>query len=189
MTDSNTRIVISKEQAQKLGLKKHYTGKLCNHGHDSPRYVTKTSRIGPCCACVSAKIKHDWKHNKQKCIDKKDKDNEKNPQGKIFWQIRSRARKTGIEFTIEKTDIIIRDKCPCCDKKIFIQGHGVGNCDTNPSIDRVNNDLGYIKGNIEMICFRCNSIKRNATSIELRQIANWMDSRLNQWTSGSFKSP
>lgn len=40
-----------------------------------------------------------------------------------------------------------------------------GRVDTNSSIDRIDNNKGYIKGNIQLVCFRIN-IMKNVLSLE-----------------------
>ena len=49
--------------------------------------------------------------------------------------------------------------------------------DNSPSIDRLIPELGYIKGNVNVISLRANIIKNNATKDELIKIANWMESK------------
>ena len=49
--------------------------------------------------------------------------------------------------------------------------------DDSPSIDRLIPELGYIKGNVNVISLRANIIKNNATKDELIKIANWMESK------------
>ena len=38
---------------------------------------------------------------------------------------------------------------------------GLGNLETNISIDRIDSSLDYIKGNIQFICRRINTMKHN----------------------------
>jgi len=44
----------------------------------------------------------------------------------------------------------------------------------NPSLDRINPKLGYVKGNVAFISFRANSIKNNATFEEILAVGNWL---------------
>jgi len=46
--------------------------------------------------------------------------------------------------------------------------------DRSPSIDRVHPERGYVVGNIALLCWRCNNLKRDATSSELQTIVDWM---------------
>jgi hypothetical protein len=48
--------------------------------------------------------------------------------------------------------------------------------ENSPSFDRVNPDLGYITGNVQIISWRANRIKSNATADELLKIGNYLKS-------------
>lgn len=74
---------------------------------------------------------------------------------------RRRAGKKGIEFSLTKEDIIIPDICPIL-KVPFIQGTK-GNYDYTPTIDRIDNSLGYVIGNIQIITNKANTMKNSAT--------------------------
>ena len=43
-----------------------------------------------------------------------------------------------------------------------------------PSLDRINPKLGYVKGNVQVISWRANNIKRDATAEELRLVADFV---------------
>jgi hypothetical protein len=45
--------------------------------------------------------------------------------------------------------------------------------DKKPTLDRINNDEGYIRGNVAIISFRANRIKSDASADELQAIANY----------------
>jgi len=113
-------------------------------------------------------------HLKQKDLERKQKD-----------PLKSRARemrRTMIYnfdpiFTVEKLQEMISntDHCPCCASKIDILYYGDGKRRTSvPSPDRVNPNLGYIDGNVVVICWRCNWIKSNGTADEFLQLVKWM---------------
>lgn len=65
-----------------------------------------------------------------------------------------------IEFNLTIEDIIIPEYCPILNIPIKI-GASMEERDNSPSLDRVNNDLGYIKGNVKVISNLANSMKRN----------------------------
>ncbi len=113
----------------------------------------------------------------------------RNPNHKVYrvvgykktWQAimldncRGRAKRKGVPCTITVESIIRGDKCPCCGIA-FERGTGV-RCKASPSLDRIRPELGYVPGNIEIICGRCNSIKNDASPEELRRVADWLESR------------
>lgn len=76
-----------------------------------------------------------------------------------------RAKNKGIEFNIEESDIIIPDLCPILEVP-FVLG-SKDNYEYTPSIDRIDNSKGYIKGNIQIISKKANSMKNSATFEEL----------------------
>jgi len=50
--------------------------------------------------------------------------------------------------------------CPISDQEMTYQ-QGLGNLETNISIDRIDSSKDYIKGNIQFICRRVNTMKHN----------------------------
>jgi len=66
--------------------------------------------------------------------------------------------------------------CECCKKTLdisFKTDHKFN--ESSPSIDRVNPLRGYVKGNVAILCWRCNRIKQDANPQELRALADFMD--------------
>lgn len=73
-------------------------------------------------------------------------------------------------------DFLLSNKnCQCCGKiySYKFKFDNSPNLDA-PSVDRMNNDIGYIKGNIEIICWECNNIKHDGTIQELQVVIDWM---------------
>lgn len=64
-----------------------------------------------------------------------------------MWKAaRKRAAERGLEFNIEESDIIIPEICPILE--VPFQFGTRNNYDYSPSLDRIDNTKGYIKGNI-----------------------------------------
>ena len=100
---------------------------------------------------------------------------ESNSAHTLFIQTRSRARKSGIPFTIEETDLLIPEICPVLGIPLFwTQRTRSGN---TPSIDRIIPNLGYTPDNIAVISWRANRLKNDGTAEELHRIADWMDTQ------------
>jgi hypothetical protein len=89
----------------------------------------------------------------------------KSLQESLLLKAKTRADKKGYEFNLEPEDILIPEICPYL-KTPFIKGTMYA-----PSLDRVDNDKGYIKGNVEVISRKANLMKSNASSEELLEFA------------------
>ena len=110
----------------------------------------------------------DKSNRKQYLRDWKSNNREKD----IFLLAKHRAKSKGIEFNIELSDIIIPEICPILG--LPIKKAIDGNRDLSPSLDRIDNDKGYIKGNIQVISFKANAMKLTADKSELINFANWV---------------
>jgi hypothetical protein len=78
-----------------------------------------------------------------------------------------RAQQQGLEFDLELSDIIIPAVCPVLGIPIKRDNTRLDK-DAAPSLDRIDNAKGYVKGNVWIISFRANAIKRDASLDELR---------------------
>lgn len=101
-----------------------------------------------------------------------------NPKGCMLAAARARAKKKGLTFSITKDDILIPECCPVLGLPLRT-GSGTSE-DNSPSLDRKDNTKGYIKGNVEVISHRANSIKNSATINEVRAILNYMEKHIDE---------
>jgi len=95
-----------------------------------------------------------------------------NPQKMLFLGARKRAKKKGMEFTISQTDVDAAwaETCPYLGIPLDSTHAGHKHRDNSPSLDRIDAAKGYVKGNIQVISFRANTIKNNATLEEFKMI-------------------
>lgn len=94
----------------------------------------------------------------------------------IYIQKRKQARKKDIEFNLDKSDITIPNRCPILDIELK-QGRTPeikGPQRNSPSIDRIDNSKGYVKGNIQIVSNRVNTMKNDASPEELLKFADWI---------------
>lgn len=96
-----------------------------------------------------------------------------NPARTLWQNARLRARKLGLPFNIEISDIVVPKTCPVLGIPI-VHGSNKGWTPGAPTVDRVDNSKGYIKGNICVISWRANSIKSDATLDELERVAAYV---------------
>lgn len=103
---------------------------------------------------INTRNRHWWTNNQEKWL---------------FYSAKGRAKKAGCLFNLEPADIVIPDVCPILGIKL-VKGEGRVTA-ASPSIDRIRPELGYVKGNIQIISFRANTIKSDATADELEKVA------------------
>lgn len=95
----------------------------------------------------------------------------------ILLKIKSRAKARGIPFTLDLDYLVsIAPKtCPVLDVELnwcFRSSKPTAN---SPSIDRLNPNLGYVRGNVAWLSYRANRIKNDASLAELKKLINWIE--------------
>ncbi len=98
---------------------------------------------------------------------------ENNNEKRLVISARSRAKKKGLLFDIDHRDIFIPEVCPVLGLKLEMS-KGYGGEANSPSLDRINNELGYVKGNVHVISHLANSMKSFASKEQLLKFANWI---------------
>ncbi len=98
-----------------------------------------------------------------------------NPE-KYLWEIcKNRAKKKGILFTIEPSDIVIPEICPLLEIPIRIAVDGCK--DNSPSIDRIDNEVGYTPENVWVISLKANRMKNNGSLEEMKLIVKNLETK------------
>lgn len=91
----------------------------------------------------------------------------------IVHRVRHRAKKRGIPFDLDASDIRIPNFCPVLGIEI-IPGEEGGQAHS-PSLDRIDPDRGYLPQNVQVISHRANTLKSNASSTELSRVADHLE--------------
>lgn len=178
--------------------------KICNLEKEIDKFVkNKNSKNGYeniCKVCKNARMRvykksneyREYRRKYNNSYKNKEKENlikrkNKNPllyRSKILYGgMRDRAKAKGLEFDKDffSVDYICerltkKPYCECCKKQLDIGFKADKKFnDNSPSMDRVDSKLGYIKGNVAILCWKCNKHKQDSTSQELRMIADFMD--------------
>ena len=96
-----------------------------------------------------------------------------NPIKNMLMCAKRRAAERGLAFDLSVEDVVIPAVCPVLGIKIEV-GRG-GRAPGSPSVDRIDNAQGYVKGNIQVISWRANDIKGDATPGELRAVLAYVE--------------
>lgn len=88
---------------------------------------------------------------------------------RIYDRAKGRAIRKGLPFNLELSDIVLPEVCPVFGKP-FIYGDHMWTY----SIDKIEPDLGYIKGNTIIISNKANMMKNTATTEDVRMLYEWM---------------
>lgn len=92
----------------------------------------------------------------------------------LWNNCRQRAKKKGLEFTLEKSDIVVPEFCPILGIKLE-HGFSETSRECSPSVDRINLDKGYTPDNIQVISYLANRMKNNATLDQLVLLGKWAE--------------
>lgn len=90
-----------------------------------------------------------------------------------------------IYFDLLPEDVIIPDTCPVFDIPLindvsYLHNNGLKNpmgVDNYPTIDRFDPNIGYTKSNINIISWKANNLKSNATVEDLEKLLKWVKTK------------
>jgi len=123
-----------------------------------------------------------YHYNNKDKVNKRQKEYRRNDIPKCLYNgAKHRAKKNNIPFTITIQDITnvmpVDNICPLL--QIHMQCNN-GKLKYNSfTIDRINPNLGYVPGNIQVICYKANRSKSNATVNEYELITSNLELYMN----------
>lgn len=110
-----------------------------------------------------------------------------------FDNVKFRAKKIGVDFDLDQEHIyqLILSQGNCCEfcKIKFDMQATWKTRKKSPSIDRLVPHLGYIKKNVAIACYRCNTIKNNATFQELKMLSGELERLIKSRGLMEFVNP
>jgi hypothetical protein len=127
-------------------------------------------RRSECVDCLKARSNANYHKNPRQHAVTTAQRLERNPKNRLWRSARDTARRKGLEFDIEESDILIPETCPYLGVKLT-NTRLAGFVATNMSIDRIDSRKGYVKGNIQVMSRLANIMKSNATPEQLRTFA------------------
>lgn len=134
----------------------------------SPDGLTKVCR-----KCRSDARRVEYSENPEHYIEKSHNWKKNNPERWMLKHVRKSAKERNLEFDLDQSDIVIPKVCPIFGiPLVFGSKSRTAN---SPSVDRIDSSRGYVKGNIQIISWRANDLKGNATPDELRKLADYME--------------
>lgn len=131
--------------------------------------VARPSGYHPYCKSCEKLYKDAWYiSNKERISLKQRNKRDSNPLKVLI----SERKNTKHEFTITEDDLTLPDLCPILKIPLF---SGQGKTTINsPSLDRIDNSIGYVRGNVWIISHLANRMKSDATEEELNNFCRWI---------------
>lgn len=173
--------IITRQEAKHQGLKTYFDGKTCKNGHTAPKRVDNYGCVECGKAKTSAWSKRSWDTNYEAKLAKSrvytDNMRKNNPVSLLLAGAKRRAQRAGLEFNITHDDVQIPDVCPVLGIPL---SRGVGRqTDNSPSIDRIDNSKGYVKGNVRVVSWRINQRKSDLSITEILALADYIKRETN----------
>lgn len=123
-----------------------------------------------------AKRRARYQLNKIPILKKLSDSHRLNPVVSMLRDAKKRVLSKGLDFSITKEDIIFPDICPISLLKLKVGYRKL--TPNSPTLDRIDNTKGYIKGNIAVISNRANAMKRDASTKEIQRLLEYMQNAI-----------
>lgn len=135
-------------------------------------YKKSERRISYCKDCLKKRrIKTDTIGKRKIRSEKRKKERKDRPIHALFLDARRRAKRKNLPFSLNEETLLIPEKCPVLGIDLGRNGDNKFPLPNSPSLDKVIPALGYVDGNVNVISFRANDVKKDATAEEHEKIA------------------
>jgi len=124
--------------------------------------------------------KNYYKENKERLLIDRQKYQERlkkdEPVKRLLIYKKKECKQKNLPFALTVADIVVPSHCPILGIPISLtEKHGN---DNRAELDRIFGDLGYIKGNIQILSRKANRMKSNASFEELVKIGKWASKQI-----------
>lgn len=83
----------------------------------------------------------------------------------LLERARRRAKRAGIRFRLDRSDVLVPPTCPALGKPLLV---GRPRSAASPSLDRIQPERGYVRGNVRVVCDAANRLKSDLTLAQLQ---------------------
>jgi hypothetical protein len=109
--------------------------------------------------------------NRERVREANKKWRETNPLKRLIYVAKCRAKRIGVPFDLSFEDLVMSEVCPVLGIPMaFGEKRQNDNC---PSLDRIDNTKGYVRGNVVIVSWRANRLKSDATVQEMAMLAKF----------------
>lgn len=119
-------------------------------------------RVRQCKICNSIATKRYRDVHKDKINKRTREFRQQNFQHRIVWVAKQRSKWQSLAFDLSPEDIIMPTHCPYLGLELHYTA-GKAREDSTASLDRIIPELGYVKGNVEVISDLANRMKNSAS--------------------------
>jgi hypothetical protein len=116
-----------------------------------------------------------YEANREEIIARRTAYRMEHPIRTMLQSAKQRAIAAGLSFCLVEADIHIPALCPVFGTPL-VRGTRK-NCTNSPSLDRIDSAKGYVRGNVWVISSRANTIKSDASLVELKQLVAALERR------------
>ena len=93
---------------------------------------------------------------------------------KMLRRAKQRAKERGVDFNLSLEDITIPTHCPILGIELKMHKGRSGGQPNSPALDRVDNNKGYVKGNVMVMSHLANMMKSSASTEQMVLFAEWV---------------
>lgn len=117
------------------------------------------------------------KRNPEKANSRMREWRHRNPKNILLLSAKRRAKEKNIEFSLTLSDIPdIPKMCPVAQIPIFVRpDKAQGPCENSPTLDRVNPNKGYVKGNVQVLSFKGNRWKSDMSYEDVHRLLKYIE--------------